>query len=72
MPLNRKLFPLGKLHEIEPFQSYMEATTDGRHNQLWSKGKCWSHPHPLLGKLKTAGQSCGLCASSGGSLECQL
>ena len=31
-----------------------------------------SHWQPLLGKVKTAGQGCGFCASSGGSLEWQL
>ena len=33
---NWKLFPLGKLHEVEPFKSYMQATTTGR--QIWIKG----------------------------------
>ena len=31
-----------------------------------------SHHLPLLGKVKTDGQSCGFCASSGGSLKWQL
>ena len=31
-----------------------------------------SHHWPLLGKVKTAGQSCGFRASSGGSLQWQL
>ena len=31
-----------------------------------------SHHLPLLGKVKTAGQSCGFRASSGGSLKLQL
>ena len=36
-----------------------------------TKGDCSGHPQPLLGKVKTAGQGCGLPAFSGGSLERQ-
>ena len=50
----------------------MEATTTGQVDQLWTNEKCSSHSWPLLGKVKTVGQGCGLHASSGGSLECQL
>ena len=66
---NWKIFPFSKLHEVEPFKSYMEATTAGRDDQLWTKRDCSSHPQPLLGKVKTAVQGCGLRAFSGGSLE---
>ena len=69
---NWKLFPLSKLHEIEPLKSYMKTTTAGRVDQLWTKGECSIYPQPLLGKVKSAGQGCGLHASSEGSLEWQL
>ena len=49
--LNWKLFPLSKLHKIEPCTSYMEATTAGWVDQLWTKEICSSHPQPLLGGL---------------------
>ena len=52
----RKVFPLSKLHEIKTFKSYIEATTAGLFDQLWTKGICSSHPRPLLGKVKTTGQ----------------
>ena len=60
MDPNLKLFPLSNLHKIEPLKRVMEATTSGRVDQLWTKEKCPSHPWHLLGKLKTAGQGCGL------------
>ena len=63
---------MSKLHKIGPLKSYMEATTTGRVDQLWTKEKCSCHSQHMLGKVKTAGQGCGLRASSGGSLECQL
>ena len=59
---NWKLFPLSKVHEVEPFKRYIEATTAGQ-DQVWTKGNCSSPPEPLLGKVKTAGRGCGLCAS---------
>ena len=69
---NLKLFPSEQLYKIESLKSFMEATTTGQVDQLWTKEKCSSHPQPLLGKVKTAGQGCGLHASSRGSLECQM
>ena len=72
MQLNWKLFPMSKLYQIEPFKSYMEATTAGWVDQLWIKGDCSSHSQPLIGKVETAGQSCGFRASSGGLLAWQL
>ena len=38
-----KLFSLSKLHVIEPFKRYMEATTSGQVDQLWTKVECCSH-----------------------------
>ena len=45
-----KSFPSSKLHEIEQFKSYMEATTTKRVDQLWTKEDCstqsqgkWKH-----------------------------
>ena len=49
-----KLFPLSKLHEIEPLKSYMEATTTRRVDQLWTKEDCSSHSQHILGEMKTA------------------
>ena len=53
MRLNWKIFSLSKLLEIEPFKSYMEATTAGRVDQLWTKGDYSSHPQHLLRKVKS-------------------
>ena len=38
-----KLFSLSKLHVIEPFKSYMEATPSVQVDQLWTKVECYSH-----------------------------
>ena len=56
MPPNWKLFLSRKLHEIEPLQSYMEATTTGGVDHLWTKEECSSHGQYILGKVKTSGQ----------------
>ena len=51
----------------------MEATPAGRVDQLWTKGIYFSHPQPLLVKVKTAGQSCdfnGSCAEIPDSPGC--
>ena len=68
MPPNWKLFPLQKLHEIEPLKGYMEATTSGQVDQLRTKEECSNYSQHILGKVKTAGEGCGLQASSGCSL----
>ena len=52
MPPNWKLFPLSKLHEIEPLKGYMEATTTGRVDQLLTKEVCSSHSQPILEKVR--------------------
>ena len=72
MPPNWKLLPLSKLHDIESLKRYLEGTTTGRVDQLWTKKECSSHTEFLLGKVQTACQGCGLRTSSGGSLEWQL
>ena len=64
MPPSWKLFPLSRLHEIEPLKSYMEATTTGRIDQLWTNKECSSNSQHRVGKVKTASQGCGLSASS--------
>ena len=51
---NLKLFPSEQLYKIESLKSYMEATTTGRVDQLWTKEKCSSHPQHLLGKVKNS------------------
>ena len=38
-----KFFSLSKLNVILPFKSYMEATTSGKVDQLWTKVECCSH-----------------------------
>ena len=72
MPPNWNVFPFRKLHEIEHFRSNMEVTTTGQVDQLLTKEEFSNYSQHILGKVKTAGQGCGLHASSGGSLECQL
>ena len=62
--LKWKLFQLSKLHEIVPSKSCMETTTAGWVDHLWTKRIFSSHPLPLLGKVKTAGQGCDLPCSS--------
>ena len=61
MPLSWKVFSMSKLHEIEPFKIYMDATTSlrvwytsGQVNHLLTKGESWSYPQHILGKVKTA------------------
>ena len=72
MPLKWKLFLLSNTQEIELLTNYMQANTAERVDQLWTKGECSFYPQSLLGKAKSAGQGCGLHASSEGLLELQL
>ena len=68
--LHFALWPL--VSEVLKNKKIPACTTDGWVDQLWTKGICSSHPWPLLGKVKTAGQGCGFRASSGRSLEWHL
>ena len=52
MPPNWKLVSSIKLHETEPLKSYMEATTTGQVDQLWTREDCSRHSQHILGKVK--------------------
>ena len=67
-----KFFSLSKLHVIVPFKSYMEATTYGQVDQLWTKVECCSHTRESEISRPELWLPCLLSLLSGVAAEIQI